>query len=298
MTDTNDSPPASAVLADLLDQMDLRPLGSDEHGDDLFEGRSRSRFPSRRIFGGQVLGQALMAASRTVDTDRPVHSMHGYFLRPGDVEHPVRFSVENLRDGRSFSARRVLALQHGRPIAGMSASFQYPGEGLDHADEMPDVPDPASLPTTAQVFAGIDDPAAHYWAHERPFDVRHVDEPIYLRPDPSRAVTGAVWMRAVGPVPDSQLLHRALLAYASDYTMLEPILRVHGKSWVDGIAMASLDHSMWWHRDVRVDEWLLYVLRTPSAQECRGLGIGRVFSRDGRLVASIAQEGMFRLPRA
>lgn len=276
--------------------MDVRPLGT-ENGREIFEGARYTKFPSRRVFGGQVLGQAMMAASLTVDPARPVHSMHGYFLRPGDPLVPIAFEVENLRDGRSFSARRVLAIQHGRPIAGMSASFQTSDEGLDHADRMPSVPGPESLPATRDLLGHLDDPTAQYYSHERPFDVRHVNQPIYLEADPSPTATMAVWMKTVAPVPDVQLLHRALLAYASDYTMLEPILRRHGLAWTSGQAMASLDHAMWWHRPVHVDQWLLYALGSPSGQGGRGLGVGRIYAQDGTLVASVAQEGMVRPPR-
>ncbi len=290
-------PSPKAVLQDLLDTMDVRRVGSDEGDRELFEGARYTRFPSRRVFGGQVLGQSLMAASLTVDPARPVHSMHGYFLRPGDPLVPIVFEVENLRDGHSFSSRRVLAIQHSRPIAGMSASFQVHADGLDHADTMPEVPGPESLPTTAELLGHLNDPTAQYWSHERPFDVRHVTQPIYVAADPNAESTMAVWMRTVAPLPDLQLLHRALLAYASDYTMLEPILRRQGLSWISDKTMASLDHAMWWHRPVKVDEWLLYTLSTPSASGGRGLGVGRIFSQDGALVASVAQEGMVRLPR-
>ncbi|MFV0457805.1 MAG: acyl-CoA thioesterase [Actinomycetales bacterium] len=285
------------ALAELLQLMDLKRLGRDEAGRDLFEGARQLTWPSARVFGGQVLGQAMMAASLTVEQDRPVHSMHGYFLRPGDSQVPISFEVERLRDGRSFSARRVLAIQHGRPIAGMSCSFQLPADGYDHAQPMPQVPEPESLPSTADLIGHVEHPLAQHYSHERPFDVRHVTEPIYLSAAPEPTSWMAVWMKAVGPMPDRPLLHRAVLAYASDYTMLEPILRRHGLSWTSGQVMASLDHSMWWHRTARVDEWLLYVLDSPSAQGGRGLGFGRIYTQDGRLVATVAQEGMIRPPR-
>lgn len=290
-------PSPESVLKGLLDLMDVRPVGTDDRGHELFEGATYQKFPSGRVFGGQVLGQALMAASLVVAPERPVHSMHGYFLRPGDPALPITFEVELLRDGRSFSVRRVLALQKGVPIAGMSASFQVTSPGLDHADAMPVVPSPDELPSTAELLGHLDNPVAYYYSHERPFDVRHVNVPIYLTADPEPTASMAVWMKTVGPVPDVPLLHRALLAYASDYTMLEPILRRHGYAWADRLPMASLDHSMWFHRPVRVDEWNLYVLGSPSAQGGRGLGIGRIFDAAGRLVASVAQEGMVREPR-
>ncbi|GAB3597397.1 acyl-CoA thioesterase II [Angustibacter peucedani] len=250
------------------------------------------------MFGGQVLGQVLVAAGRTVEPDRDVHSMHGYFLRPGDSDEPITFAVERLRDGRSFSARRVHAIQHGQPILSMIASFQTDSPGLDHQDEMPDVPGPEGLPTTAELMGHIDHPVARYWARERPMDLRHVDTPVYWEADPQRTARNAVWMRTPAPMPDDPLLHRAVLGYASDYTLLESVLRRHGVTWATpGLKAASLDHAMWWHRAVRVDEWLLYVQASPSATGARGLGIGRIFSQDGRLVASVAQEGMLRVPQ-
>ncbi len=284
------------VLRSLISMMDLRALGEDDRGQDLFEGDSQKQ-PHGRVFGGQVLGQTLVAASRTVQRDRPVHSMHGYFLRPGDSTEPIQFAVERLRDGRSFTARRVHALQFGKPILSMIASFQDVDGGFDHADEMPDVPGPDELPTTAELLGHIDHPATRYWSYGRPFDLRHVEQPIYLKPDPEPTARQAVWMKAVAPLPDDDLLHRAVLGYVSDYTLLESVLRRHSQSWAVGVKMASLDHAMWWHRPVRVDEWLLYVQSSPSAQGGRGLGIGRIFSQDGRLVASVAQEGMIRPPR-
>ena len=288
-------PTPGAVLAGLKHLMELKELPPTQDGDSRFLGNRNARYPLPRVFGGQVLGQSLMAAAHTVPEDRAMHSMHGYFLRAGEGSLPIEFSVERLRDGRSYSARRVLASQNGRPIAMMSASFQVEEEGLEHQEPMPQVTPPEGLPTTAQILGHIDHPTAQYWSHERPFDVRHVDEPIYLVPAATPSPAGAVWMKAVAPLPDSPVLHRALLAYAADYTMLEPILRRHGRSWVSKQDMASLDHSMWWHRPARVDEWLLYVLHTPSAQGGRGLGTGREFNRDGALVATIAQEGMVRL---
>lgn len=287
----------AAPLHELLDVLDLEARGHDERGQDLFVGQSQPQ-PHRRVFGGQVLGQVLVAAGRTVPAERLVHSMHAYFLRAGDSMAPIEFTVERLRDGRSFSARRVHALQDGKPILSMIASFQNDDPGLDHQDPMPDdVPDPETLPTSSELLGHIDNPTAQYWAHNRPIDVRHVQTPTYLESDPQRVARQAVWMRAAGDLPDGEPLHRAVLGYASDYTVLESVLRRHGVAWATpGLKMASLDHAMWWHRPVRADEWLLYVQASPSASGARGLGIGRIFSRDGRLVASVAQEGMIRVP--
>lgn len=285
------------ILAALLAVMDLREIEPDEAGQDRFEGDSQWQ-PHGRVYGGQVLGQTLMAASRTVAPGRPVHSMHGYFLRPGDATQPIQFAVERLRDGRSFTARRVHALQDGHPILSMIASFQDVDEGYDHQDPVPDVPGPDDLPTTAELLGHIDHPAAQYWSYARPIDVRHVQSPIYLQPDSERRASQAVWMRTVAPMPDDPVLHRAVLGYASDYTLLESVLRRHGRSWATVGPTASLDHAMWWHRPARADEWLLYTQASPSAQGGRGLGAGRIFTQDGTLVATVAQEGMVRPPRA
>ena len=286
-----------ASLQGLLDVLDLQAQGVDEQGQDLYVGASQPQ-PHGRVFGGQVLGQTLIAAGRTVPTSRQVHSMHGYFLRAGDSNEPITFTVERLRDGRSFSARRVHAIQFGKPIMSMIASFQDQAPGLDHQDTMPEVPGPEGLPTTAALLGKIDHPVARFWATERPIDLRHVQSAIYLHPAKEQVAHQAVWMRTVGPLPDDPLLHQAVLGYASDYTLLESVLRRHGTSWaMPGLRAASLDHAMWWHRPARADEWLLYAQASPSASGARGLGVGRIFSRDGRLVASVAQEGMLRPPR-
>jgi acyl-CoA thioesterase-2 len=225
--------------------------------------------------------------------------MHGYFLRPGDIELPITFSVDRIHDGRSFSTRRTQAYQDGVPILSAIASFQDEDEGLDHQIEMPhDLPDPESLPTAAQSLESIDHPVARYWASERPFDMRYVSSPIFLSVQGAQIAHQAVWLKSVGPMPDDMNLHRAALAYASDYSILESIMRRHGLAWAtEGIKVASLDHAMWWHRDARVDEWLLYVQESPNAIGGRGLSLGRIFDRSGRLVASVAQEGMVRPPR-
>ena len=280
----------------LLEVLDLQASGVDDRGQDLFVGASQ-RQPHGRVFGGQVLGQTVVAAGRTVDPSRAVHSMHAYFLRPGDSSEPITFAVERLRDGRSFSARRVHAIQYDQPILSMIASFQTESPGLDHQDEMPDVPAPEDLPTARELLGSIDHPVAQFWAHERPVDVRHVQQPVYWQADEERVARQAVWMRVPETLPDDPLLHRAVLGYASDYTLLESVLRRHGLTWATpGLKAASLDHAMWWHRPVRADEWVLYVQSSPSASGARGLGIGRMFSRDGRLVASVGQEGMLRAP--
>jgi len=287
----------SDPMSGLLTALDLTDTGA-RTSEDIFTGPSQW-MPQGRVFGGQVLAQALVAAQRTIAEDRSVHSMHGYFLRPGDVNLPITFSVDRIHDGRSFSTRRTQAYQDGVPILSAIASFQDDDEGLDHQIDMPaDLPDPESLPTTAEVLAAFDHPVARYWASERPFDMRYVTSPIFLGVDGGKVAHQAVWLKSVGPMPDDMNLHRAALAYASDYSILESIMRRHGLAWVTpGIKVASLDHAMWWHRDARVDEWLLYVQESPNAIGGRGLSQGRIYDRAGRLIASVAQEGMVRPPR-
>lgn len=284
--------PTSDPLLTVLDVLDLEVVDAD-----TFVGSSL-RKPGGRVFGGQVLAQALLAAARTVEEDRLPHSVHGYFLRAGDVELPITFAVERLRDGRSFTARRTHALQAGVPILSMTTSFQVEQPGVEHSDSPPHAaPEPEEVRSALEILAPVDHPVAAFWTQASAFDLRHVEDSIYLTPAAERTDRQMVWMKARGPVPDDQVLHRALLAYACDQVMLEPVLRRHGASWASpGLSIASLDHAMWWHRPARVDEWLLYVQSAPSAQGGRGLGAARVYRRDGALVATIAQEGMVRLP--
>ena len=286
----------SDPLQALLAALDLTDTGA-RTSEDIFTGPSQW-MPLGRVFGGQVLAQSLVAAQRTTPEDRFVHSMHGYFLRPGDVNKPITFSVDRIHDGRSFSTRRTQAYQDGNPILSMIASFQDADDGIDHHIDWPShVPDPESLPSASDALAGLDHPVARYWASERPFDMRHIPGPIFLRVDGPHVAHQAVWIKAVGTLPDDPNLHRAALAYASDYSILEPILRRHGLSWsTPGLKAASLDHAMWWHRPGRVDEWMLYVQESPNAGGGRGLALGRIYDRAGRLLASVAQEGMIRVP--
>jgi acyl-CoA thioesterase-2 len=288
----------SDPVTGLLAALDLTDTGA-RTSEDIFTGPSQW-MPLGRVFGGQVLAQSLVAAMRTISEDRFVHSMHGYFLRPGDVNLPMTFSVDRIHDGRSFSTRRTQAYQDGVPILSMIASFQDVDPGLDHQTAMPtDVPDPESLPSAAEVLKNIDHPVATFWANERAFDLRHVDVPIYFAADPHRTPHQAVWLKTVSAMPDDPNLHRAALAYASDFSILEPILRAHSLAWGSpGLKAASLDHAMWWHRFARVDEWLLYVQEAPNAIGGRGLSTGRIYSRDGLLIASVAQEGMVRVPES
>lgn len=282
-------------LATVLDVLDTEEIDTD-----LYRGRSLPQ-PGGRVFGGQVLAQSLITAARTVDGGRLPHSVHGYFLRAGDADRDITFTVERLRDGRSFSARRVHALQRGAPILTLTASFQEDQPGLEHTDSPPSTtPPPESVPSALDLLGAVAHPVATFWTQTSAFDLRHVEEPLYLGPAADRTSRQLVWVRARGRVPDgpmSEVVHRSLLAYACDQVMLEPLLRRHGRSWATpGLSIASLDHAMWFHRPARVDEWLLYVQYAPSASGGRGLGSARVYREDGTLVASIAQEGMIRVP--
>jgi acyl-CoA thioesterase-2 len=283
-------------VSGLLAALDLTDTGA-RTSEDIFTGISQWQ-PQGRVFGGQVLAQSLVAAMRTIGDDRFVHSMHGYFLRPGDVAQPITFSVDRIHDGRSFSTRRTQAYQGGLPILSMIASFQSADEGLDHQVEMPTgLPEPESLPSAAETLAGVDHPIADAWANGRAFDMRHVPSPVYFSVEGEHTPHQAVWLKAKDRLPDDGNLHRAALAYASDYSILEPIMRGHGVAWATpGLKAASLDHAMWFHRSGRVDEWMLYVQESPTAGGGRGLSLGRIFSRDGVLLASVAQEGMVRVP--
>jgi acyl-CoA thioesterase-2 len=284
-------------LDDLLLALDLTDTNA-RTNEDIFIGRSQWSALGR-VFGGQVLAQSLVAAQRTLAEDRIIHSLHGYFLRPGNIELPITFSVDRIHDGRSFSTRRTQAYQSGLPILSMIASFQDSDSGLEHQVEMPtDLPQPEDLPTAAEVLAGVEHPIAKQWAMGRPFDMRHVPSPVFLSVDGPLVAHQAVWFTATGRLPDDPNLHRAALAYASDYSILEPIFRRHGVAWsTPGLKAASLDHAMWFHRFGRVDEWMLYVQESPNATGGRGLSLGRIFTRDGLLLASVAQEGMVRVPR-
>ena len=306
--------PLADPLAELLDTLDLEELGTaritvegvgdstefGESGASVFLGRSQ-RMPHGRVFGGQVLAQCIIAAGRTMadvddgDGPRRIHSLHGYFMRPGDDTQPIRFAVERMRDGRSFSTRRVHAIQDGMPILSMITSFQEQAGGLDHQDPMPDVPRPEDLTSLGSLVDGIDHPGARHLAN-RPIELRHVEGNLFVTPIAEPVARQSVWMKAIGRLPDDPLIHAAVLAYASDYTLLEPVLRRHELMWTDRrLRPASLDHAMWFHRPVRADEWILYDEESPSASGGRGLGLGRMFAADGTLVATVAQEGMVRV---
>jgi acyl-CoA thioesterase-2 len=264
--------------------------------EDIFTGVSQS-MPLGRVYGGQVLAQSLVAAARTIPDERTVHSMHGYFLRPGDSTQGITFAVDRIHDGRSFSTRRTQAFQAGVPIFSMIASFQNEDPGLEHAAPMPEgIPSPDELPDVESHLQGLH-PMSKRLFTDRPVDLRHVPSPIYTTADPEPAPRQAVWMRVRRPIPDDPGIHRAALAYLSDLTIQESILRAHGVAWqTPGLKVASLDHAMWWHRFGRVDEWMLYVQESPSARGGRGLATGRIYSADGLLLASVAQEIMVRVP--
>ena len=253
----------------------------------------------QRVFGGQVAGQALVAATRTVAADRQVHSLHSYFIRPGDPAEPIVYLVERIRDGRSFSVRRVTAVQHGNPIFTLSASFQLEQGGIDHQRSMPAVPDPLALPTFAERLAGYPELIEFMARIPQAFDIRYVDDPPWVQraQGPRENQPHRIWMRADGVLPDDPTLHVCVLTFASDLNLLDSVLIHHGMAArLDPISMASLDHAMWFHRQFRADDWFLYESSSPSASGGRGLATGRFFARDGRLVASVTQEGMIRLP--
>ncbi len=290
-------PIPSDPLAELLATLNLSDASGARTREDIFIGPSQW-MPHGRVYGGQVLAQSLVAATRTVDPARVAHSLHGYFLRAGDITLPITFSVDRLRDGRSFSTRRVQAYQNGEPIFSMIASFQDVDPGLEHFESMPsDVTPPEQLPSAAELMGDNPHPVAQYWSKARPFDLRHVERPIYFSVDGEKVAKQAVWLKALGDLPDDANLHQAALAYLSDYTILESIYRRHGIAWSHpGLKSASLDHAMWFHRPAKVDEWLLYVQNSPSAQGGRGLALGHIYTREGALVATVAQEGMVRVP--
>ncbi|MEO0328034.1 MAG: acyl-CoA thioesterase II [Pseudomonadota bacterium] len=252
----------------------------------------------QRVFGGQVIGQALVAAQRTVEEGRIVHSLHGYFMRPGDPSVPIVYEVDRIRDGKSFTTRRVVAIQHGRAIFSMSASFQITEEGLEHFVPMPDAPDPETLPSGQQLAEKYIDHAPkgvrEYWQRARPIELRpiHVDHYITDRKLEPRQ---DIWLRATGPLPDDPAIQQAVLAYASDMTLLDTSLFAHGRAVFDPtLQVASLDHAMWFHRPINMEEWHLYSQDSPNSSGARGFTRGSIYDAKGNLVASVAQEGLIR----
>ncbi|HEY5667360.1 MAG TPA: acyl-CoA thioesterase II [Gammaproteobacteria bacterium] len=283
------------ILADLL-----HLLGLERIEDNIFRGESRD-IGSPRVYGGQVLGQALSAASATVAEDRHVHSLHAYFLRAGDVEAGIVYDVDRARDGRSFSNRRVTAIQHGRQIFNMTASFQVGEDGVEHQSRMPDVPPPEDLSDmrelTAAMLDTIPEKMHRFYMHERPFEVRPV-QPVAMLSAEKSEPRQRFWFRAIDGLPDDPEVHRSLLAYVSDYQLIATATLPHEIEFDrTTLQLASLDHAMWFHRPFRLDDWLLYSMDSPNACGARGLARGEIFARNGDLVASTAQEGLVRIWR-
>jgi acyl-CoA thioesterase II len=288
---TADSTLDQASVDGLVRLLDLEQIEVD-----IFRGVSPET-PMQRVFGGQVAGQALVAAGRSVPADRHVHSLHSYFIRPGDPNVPIVYEVDRVRDGRSFTTRRTTAIQHGKPIFALSASFQLEQPGIEHEPEMPDAPDPESLPTFEERIADVPAVAVYFRDRPRPIEMRYVDDPPWdQRAKGPRIGPYRVWMRANGTLPDDPLLHVCVLTFASDMTLLDSVLIRHGlAAGVDSVSMASLDHAMWFQRRFRADEWFLYSTKSPAAAGGRGLATGRFFSRDGHHLVSVVQEGMIRV---
>lgn len=276
------------VLDRLVALLDLEKIE-----ENIFRGVSPAHSPVR-VFGGQVAGQALVAAGRTVPEERKVHSLHAYFIRGGDPSVPIVYEVDRIRDGRSFTTRRVVGIQHGKAIFSLSASFQKDEGGIEHSETMPDVADPESLPTLQERAEG------YFMGHldrPRPIDLRYVNDPPWVtRKSGDRPARNQVWMRADGKLPDQQLLHVCVLTYASDMTLLDSVLARHGVYWdLDKVLGASLDHALWFHRPFRADEWFLYDSASPTASGARGLATGRFFAADGTHIATVVQEGLLRV---
>jgi len=289
MSKTPGDPDPAAVLIAALDLERLE--------DNLFRGVSL-HVDWQRVYGGQVLGQALAAAVQTCDQDRIIHSLHGYFLLAGNPKRPIVYDVEYLRDGGSFSTRRVKAIQHGQVIFVMSASFHRIEEGMDHRTDMPDVPPPEDLPSAKDIFAKaaetLPDIMRNFWKKPQPIDMRPVDLSRYLTRE-KRDPRQYIWLKAASPLPDNPTVHQCALAYASDFTLLDTALIAHGKLMFDrDVQLASLDHALWFHRAVNFNEWLLYAQDSPSAHGARGFCRGEIFDRNGALIASTAQEGLMR----
>ena len=280
-----------AVVDGLVRLLDLEPIE-----ENIFRGVS-PKADWQRVFGGQVAGQALVAAGRTVAPDRPVHSLHSYFIRPGDPSVPIVYEVDPIRDGRSFSTRRVVAIQHGKAIFTLSASFQLDQPGIDHQSEMPDAPPPESLPTLEERYSAWPGGANWFKMGPRPIDLRYVDDPPWQQHSKGpRDGLNRVWMKADGTLPDDPLLHVCVATFASDMTLLDSVLVRHGLApAIDPISMASLDHAMWFQRPFRADEWMLYVSSSPTAHNSRGLATGRFFDQQGNHLVSVVQEGLIRV---
>ncbi|MDO9416602.1 acyl-CoA thioesterase II [Pararhizobium sp.] len=282
----------SSAMETLLATLDLEKLE-----ENLFRGQS-PQVGWQRVFGGQVIGQALVAAQRTVDEGRYVHSLHAYFMRPGDPAVPIIYDVDRIRDGSSFATRRVVAIQHGKAIFSLSASFQYDEDGFEHQVPMPEIAGPETLLGEQEIkekfLAGAPENVRKYWERPRPIEIRPVSLKHYFSREKLEPAQN-VWVRATGPVPDDRHLQAAVLAYLSDMTLLDTSLYAHGTSIFDrNLQVASLDHSMWFHRPFKLDDWILYTQDSPSASGARGMTRGSLFDRSGVLIASVAQEGLIR----
>ena len=280
-----------SLLQSLIEHLDLEQIETN-----LFRGVSE-QMGSPRVFGGQVVGQALIAALRTVE-DRPCHSLHGYFLRAGDPSIPIIYEVDRIRDGRSFTTRRVVAIQRGQAIFNMSASFQVIEEGLTHQVTMPDVPMPDELPSEKETLAArsadLTEEMRRMLTRERPIEMKRVEPFDFLKPE-KREPVQHTWFRARGELGDDMAMHQCLLAYASDMGILSTCTLPHGMTFMTGLMTASLDHAMWFHRDFRVDEWILFAQDSPASAGARGFNRGSMFREDGTLIASVAQEGLIRV---
>lgn len=295
MASSMPDPDPATLAAGLLALLDIEELETD-----LYRG-ARNPGGEGRVFGGQVIAQALQAAQRSVDPPKIAHSLHAYFMRPGDEERPIVYRVVRDFEGRSFATRRVIALQHGKPILNLACSFQVPEDGFAHQDAMPAVPPPDTLRSERELRLESVDAVPEKWRRlllrARPIEIRPVDPRSWLLPEPGEP-RQAGWFRLVSPIADDPAMHRAILAYASDMMLLGTAMRPHGVSWITGgVQTASLDHALWLHEPFRADEWLLYATDSPWAGHARGFNRGSIYAQDGRLVASVAQEGLIR-PRA
>ena len=298
------TPAKTLTSATFLRAVELTPVPAQVH-EEAYEAVTQY-VPWPKAYGGDMVAQSAAAMMLSVENDRALHSMHSYFMRPVDVGATVRYEVEHLRDGRGYSTRSVRGYQNGKTVFVAMGSFQVPEDGSDYqsavpAEAAPTGLDPESLRSAAEVLAGVDGPAAEYWSSGRSFDMRHVPGPVYVEVEGGREAHQAIWVKAFDGLPDlgdqrmNANLHRAALAYVCDYTILEPLLRAQGLHWSSpGLTTASLDHSMWFHRDGHADEWVLYAQKAISGQSNRGMALGHFFDRDGRLLATVAQEGMIR----
>lgn len=298
----NNNPPPHSEMENLLELLKLEQIDND-----VFRGPITNE-PWMRVFGGQVIGQALQAACETIENDRLPHSLHAYFLRPGDPKKPIIYNVERDRDGKSFSSRRVVAKQNGKPILNLACSFQDFEGGFHHQFDMPDVPPPESLKSELDlIFEVLNGPPSQmqdiingnleHIIRKRPIEFRPIDQERYLTLRNS-VPKQCTWFKSLTPIPDNQILQRVLLAFSSDFFLLSTCLEPHAATWDEKrMQVASLDHAVWFHEDFRIDDWLLYVLDSPWAGGGRGMNRGLVYTRDGKLVASVAQEGLIRVSK-